>query len=88
MTARGPYCQSGKIRYATLDDAIAALGKLREMPGRRERAAYECPYCDGAHLTSKPPRHPVRPLDAIVAEVEPRGAAGIGGISPHALDEL
>lgn len=58
-------CVSGKRRYRSLEAAEKALHTaevMRELgnTAHRERRAYECPDCDGAHLTSKEYRMPVR----------------------------
>lgn len=47
-------CES-KNRYAHLDEAQEAL-EWSEARGRRGLRIYECPYCGGWHLTSKPER--------------------------------
>ena len=44
-------CES-KNRYAHLDEAEEALAWC-ESRGRRGLSIYECPYCNGWHLTSK-----------------------------------
>jgi rRNA maturation protein Nop10 len=69
-------CPSGKFRYATLDAAHNQLAVIRARAAdeiarkgftrRREKAAYECPECGGAHLTSKP-QPPVAPIAVVVA---------------------
>lgn len=52
-------CESGKVRYLTLQDAAIALDRVRaaraaKPDGRApERAYYECGYCAGWHLTSQ-----------------------------------
>ncbi len=47
-------CES-KNRYAHLDEAEEALAWCVAR-GRRGLSIYECPYCGGWHLTSKPRR--------------------------------
>jgi len=47
-------CES-KNRYAHLDEAEEALDWC-ESRGKRGLSIYECPYCGGWHLTSKPRR--------------------------------
>ena len=47
-------CES-KNRYAHLDEAEEALAWCVAQ-GRRGLSVYECPYCNGWHLTSKPRR--------------------------------
>ena len=47
-------CES-KNRYAHLDEAEEALAWCTAR-GRRGLSIYECPYCNGWHLTSKPRR--------------------------------
>lgn len=47
-------CES-KNRYAHYSDAQEAL-EWSEDRGRRGLRIYECPYCGGWHLTSKPER--------------------------------
>ena len=47
-------CES-KNRYAHLDEAEEALAWCTSR-GRRGLSIYECPYCNGWHLTSKPCR--------------------------------
>lgn len=45
-------CES-KNRYAHLDEAEEVLAWC-EARGKRGLSIYECPYCGGWHLTSKP----------------------------------
>lgn len=55
-------CKSGKIRYKSGLNAERALAKALlsnwagKAPHRREQRTYECPWCGGWHLTSKPKR--------------------------------
>lgn len=52
-------CPSGKIRYRDQLGARIALSGIRKKRTRRdknERAAYQCPACNGWHLTSKVPK--------------------------------
>lgn len=48
--ARG--CLS-KVRHPNEDEAIKASRRVNRRYGQRQRP-YECPHCDGWHLTSKP----------------------------------
>lgn len=53
-------CPTGKIRYRSEYEASVALASCRR-PGRRrwrrrERRSYQCPWCNGWHLTSKKQR--------------------------------
>lgn len=53
-------CKTGKTRYRTERIAKAVLTDclikqaFNERTKRRERRAYECRFCGGWHLTSKP----------------------------------
>ena len=71
---RHPICQvSGKIRYREPKDAKVALrhadrhrsrARLNDVPcSHREIHSYNCPECDGWHLTSQS-GWPVRPAPA------------------------
>lgn len=60
MTGRARcWCKTGKVRYATDRDARAELvarvmDRNRGRSQRQEARVYQCPKCDGFHLTSKP----------------------------------
>lgn len=61
-------CITGKKRYRSLEAAEKALAFAETQRGlgnvqHRERRAYECTECDGAHLTSKEYRIPARSAD-------------------------
>ncbi|MBL1079902.1 hypothetical protein JK358_36450 [Nocardia sp. 2] len=46
-------CPAGKLRYYVHTDAEVALtGMNRGNSARREQRSYQCPLCDGWHLTS------------------------------------
>ena len=51
--ATAHYSCGRKMRYESYDDALhQALKRLRK--GAMQLRVYECPYCHGWHLTSKP----------------------------------
>lgn len=45
-----------KVRYRSEDDARADLLRIAQLPnsGHKPIRAYHCPWCRGAHLTSRP----------------------------------
>ena len=51
--------ESGKLRYRNRRDADHVVAGMDRDGMHRERAlrSYECPYCHGWHLTSKPKRY-------------------------------
>ena len=51
---RDTACES-KNRYATRDEALMVADECGQR-GVRGLHAYKCSYCNGWHLTSKPPR--------------------------------
>lgn len=64
---RWPVCpETGKNRLRERKDVKLALKAIRrgrdaanlagELSNRRECRGYQCPHCDGWHLTSKPQR--------------------------------
>lgn len=44
---------ASKMRYPTRADALDAIAACAEH-GRRGLSTYQCPYCNGWHLTSHP----------------------------------
>ena len=49
---RGKACES-KNRYASRSEAESAIASC-EAHGTQGLSTYQCPYCDGWHLTSHP----------------------------------
>ena len=50
-------CSSGEVQYFSLEDADLALAGIDVSdPKRRECRVYQCPMCQGWHLTGQPPR--------------------------------
>lgn len=83
---RSDSCPTGKVRYATEEDAAVALDRVQAAravsPDGRcpERAWYECsnPACGGWHLTSRSPDLP--------PEEEPRGDGETWEAYAHRLE--
>ena len=60
-----------KKYYPSIIKAFCAVGRLKVLFPERQLRAYECPICNGWHLSSKPQREePAPPLIPCEKEIE------------------
>ncbi len=57
---------TGKVRYSTRDDSVAAALALRARGRGKDPKSYHCPFCDGWHTSSNRRASAIRKLHRTV----------------------